>query len=164
MKLGQFPVSFPRAFSICCRDSDTDYSASARDVAIETKLVYRINSEIEGANGRTLLTGWCETAAIKCTFYVGSPLSVEKAMNAVRSAIREIQRTVSVFLNTEEHYRPIITNVPIGCRMIGAPEIVNKPRPREVTYLADFLGAIKDGFQKNVQYIDAFCAANPLTA
>jgi hypothetical protein len=155
MELGIYPVVFPKTFSIGCSDPDTDYTACAHDIAIDVKLVYRTNRVIH-ALGREVLTGWAEAAAVTCTFFVSAPRDEECAKKAVKASIQEISRTVRAFMAAPEHLRPIIVNVPIGCRVIGSLEVVQKSRPRDCAYIADFIGSIHDAFRRNIEYMTAY--------
>lgn len=137
-------MNFPRSFSIAAKQ--TDYRLFARDMAFECRVQYRMNAEIEGPNGRTLLSGWAPSASQKVTFFVSNPDGEKAGVEAVHAAAHELARTLSLFAECEDYLRPLMTGFPLGCRLMGAPKRVERKRDRRASYIGDFTASLTDAW------------------
>lgn len=142
-------MEFPLAFSISAPRDKSDLSLCSRDFAVEVNGVYRINAQVEG-HGRTLLSGWHEAAFVRVVFFVSNPINEAAALEAVREAARELDNTIRLIRETDEHLIPIMTGFPLGFRITGTPRVIERKRPRRVAYVHDFVADVRDAWKKQV--------------
>lgn len=152
-------MNTPRSFYLTALDPD--YSLGVQDIALEARLRFRINSEID-ANGQRVFTGWHKSAVAKVTFHVANASSEESARATVRDAVHKMSETMmlAIELNNagEEHLMPLITNVPLGAELMSLKPVSRK-RGRDVSYLGDYIANVKDAWADRVNEVRALVAA-----
>jgi hypothetical protein len=138
-----------------------DYSLGLQDIALEARLRFRINSEID-ANGQRVFTGWHKSAGTKITFHVANAANEKSARDTVRDAVHKMSQTMTlaVELNNsgENHLMPLITNVPLGAELTSLKPVSRKRR-RDVAYLGDYIAKVKDAWAERLNEARALVVA-----
>jgi hypothetical protein len=152
-------MNTPRSFYLTA--INPDYSLGVQDIALEARLRFRINSEID-ANGKRVFTGWHKSAGTKVTFYVANAANEESARATVRDAVHKMSQTtmLAIELNSsgEEYLMPLITSVPLGAELMSLKPVSRK-RSRDVSYLGDYIANVKDAWAARVSEARALVAA-----
>lgn len=149
----------PRSFYLTA--INPDYSLGVKDIALEARLRFRINSEID-ANGQRVFTGWHKSAGTKVTFYVANAANEEAARETVRDAVYKMSQTMALAVelngSRESHLMSLIANVPLGAELTSLKPVSLK-RSRDVAYIGDYIAKVKDAWAQRLNEVRALVAA-----